>query len=168
MKNSLCPCQSGEKYSACCEPILTGKKPAATAEALMRSRYSAFVTGHIDYLEESLHPDHRAEYDSATTKKWASESEWLGLQILQTRKGGEEDQEGEIEFAASFRQKGGKALVHHEIGTFSRHNGRWYYVDGKAARDEPIRNEGPKIGRNDLCPCGSGKKYKKCCQSKTS
>ncbi len=28
---------------------------------------------------------------------------------------------------------------------------------------EPIRNRGEKIGRNDPCPCGSGKKYKNCC-----
>jgi SEC-C motif-containing protein len=165
MKDSLCPCQSGKEYSACCEPILTGKKPAPTAEALMRSRYSAFVTGHIDYLEKSLHPDHREGYDHASTKKWAAESEWLGLQIIQTREGGEKDQKGEVEFAATFRQKGEKKpLVHHEIGCFSRKEGHWYYVDGKSGKEEPIRNEGPKIGRNDNCPCGSGKKYKKCCQ----
>ncbi len=37
-------------------------------------------------------------------------------------------------------------------------------VEGsKRGKTQPIRREGPKVGRNDPCPCGSGKKYKKCC-----
>jgi SEC-C motif-containing protein len=159
---TLCPCQSGQNYDDCCGAIIAGRRAAPTAEALMRSRYSAFARGELDYLHDSLHPDHRGDHDPEATRQWAERSEWLTLEILSKQAGGEDDDSGTVEFAARFRQKGA-TLTHHEVGEFSRLNGRWYYVDGRTVTPGTVRNAEPKVGRNDPCPCGSGKKYKKCC-----
>ena len=75
---SLCPCQSGKDYDACCGAIIGGTQTAPTAEALMRSRYSAFVKGAVDYLKDSLHPDHRTDFDPMATKDLADNSTWQG------------------------------------------------------------------------------------------
>ena len=157
-----CPCRSGKEYEICCGPIIGGERVAESAEALMRSRYSAFTKGEIGHLKESLHPDHRSDYDPASTRHWAANSEWLSLEIVATGKGGEEDDEGTVEFIATYRQNG-TTYSHHEVGRFERLNGKWYYTDGKLVTPATIRNPGPKVGRNDPCPCGSGLKYKKCC-----
>ncbi|MET0094083.1 MAG: YchJ family protein [Sedimenticola sp.] len=159
---SQCPCGSGKVFDSCCGPVLSGEVPAATAEALMRSRYSAFVTGSVDFLTESLHPAHRHDHDAAATRRWAEQSDWLGLEIVSTEAGGEKDEEGKVEFIATFKEKG-MVRRHHEMSSFKKDQGRWYYVDGKLVMPETQVHEGPKVGRNDPCPCGSGKKYKKCC-----
>jgi SEC-C motif domain protein len=75
----LCPCGTGLAYSECCEPIIKGQRPAGTAEALMRSRYSAYVKVETDYIFESTHPKHREGYDHIGTKEWAEKAEWHGL-----------------------------------------------------------------------------------------
>ena len=51
-----CPCLSGMSYESCCEPLHREKQRAATAEQLMRSRYSAFALAEVDYLI-ATHPD---------------------------------------------------------------------------------------------------------------
>lgn len=129
----------------------------------MRSRYSAYVVKNIDYLGASLHPDHRGDWDRDGTRDWAENAEWLGLEIVSTEAGGEDDDSGTVEFIANMGNRGGKARKHHEISTFQRVDGRWYYVDGGPPKVDTVRHEQPKVGRNDACPCGSGKKYKKCC-----
>ena len=156
-----CPCASGQEYEACCGAIIDGTRDAPTAEALMRSRYSAFVKGKLSHLRESLHPDSRRDYDPVSTQKWSEQSEWEKLEVLHST-GGEHDDTGVVEFMATYRQKGAR-LTHHELAEFSRFQGRWYYVDGKLVSPGTVRNEGPRLGRNDPCSCGSGKKYKKCC-----
>ena len=128
----------------------------------MRSRFSAYVKRQYNYLGESLHPDHRHDYDPIATQRWADESDWLSLQVVNVANGGEEDDEGQVEFIATYREKG-VIQPHHEQGTFQRHKGDWYYVDGKLVPQATQRLETPKVGRNAPCPCGSGKKYKKCC-----
>jgi SEC-C motif-containing protein len=128
----------------------------------MRSRYSAFVCGEIEYLSESLHPQHRDDHDVAATRRWAGSADWLGLEIRATEAGGVDDTEGTVEFIASYRESG-VVRNHHEVSRFSKEDGRWYYVDGDVPKVETYRKEQPKVGRNDPCPCGSGKKYKKCC-----
>ena len=159
---SNCPCGSGKSYSLCCEPAHTGSIPADTAEALMRSRYSAFVKKCISYLGESLHPDHRKDWNEKDTKRWADNSDWLSLEILATEKGQSNDKEGVVEFAATYME-GGKKQRHHEISQFEKIGNNWYYVDGMTPKVATVRNDSPKIGRNSPCPCGSGKKYKRCC-----
>lgn len=159
---AMCHCNSDLDFDNCCGPVLSGEKPAVTAEALMRSRYSAYVCGEIDYLSESLHPAHRDDHDVAATRRWAEKADWLGLEIRSSTDGGEGDEEGEVEFIVSYRDDG-VVRNHHEIGRFKREAGRWYYVDGDTPKAETFVNDNPKVGRNDPCPCGSGKKYKKCC-----
>ena len=157
---SNCPCGSGESYAACCEPIITGKQPAETAEQLMRARYSAHVKVDVDFLYATTHPDYRENYDHKGTKSWAEKSEWQGLEILGTTAGGSTDDEGEVEFTARFRDTEG-VRNHHERGQFKRMKNKWLFTEGEMVKSQPISVT--KIGRNDPCPCGSGKKYKKCC-----
>lgn len=162
MKDDLCPCDSGKKYSECCEPIITGTGSAATAEALMRSRYTAYVKHEIEYIAHScVRETEENEIDMEETRKWSQESIWHGLKILRTEKGKETDTEGVVEFTADYTRKGIRD-VHHETANFKKINGVWVYNNGVLTTTTVVR-EGPKVGRNEKCPCGSGKKYKQCC-----
>ena len=157
---SLCPCGSGAEYSACCEPIIKGKKAAETAEQLMRARYTAHVVVAVDFIRDSLHPDYRKDYDHTATEKWAEKSEWHGLEIVDTKDGGPKDETGEVEFIARYRDKDG-IRSYHERGQFERKKKKWFFTEGEMVKGQPLSVT--KIGRNDPCPCGSGQKYKKCC-----
>lgn len=157
-----CHCGSGLAFEACCGPYISGAAVAPTAEALMRSRYSAYVEIAVDYLGDTLHATSRGDWDRNATQEWAEQGEWLSLDVLDVEAGGENDEEGFVEFSARFND-GGVEKVHHERSRFVKEDGRWYYVDGAIAKPGTYRKESPKVGRNDPCPCGSGKKYKKCC-----
>jgi SEC-C motif-containing protein len=157
-----CPCGSTIPYAECCGPVIAGERPAATAEQVMRARYSAYVKKEMDYILSSLHPDHRGDYDEKSTRAWAEKAVWQGLRIVQATAGGEGDEEGQVEFIASFSEDGVQQ-DHHELATFSRAGGAWHFVTGEMVRPKPVVRDAPKVGRNDPCPCGSGKKYKKCC-----
>ena len=159
---SLCPCGSGRPYEECCEPFIEGRQPAPTAEALMRSRYTAHTLNKYDYLNETVHPTIRDEADHEEMKKWSEAVEWDGLEILSTKEGSEADMTGEVSFEARYSVNGMPQTLR-EDAFFRRDDGRWYYVDGNVYGQEPYRRETPKIGSNEPCPCGSGKKYKKCC-----
>ena len=156
---NLCPCESGQPYAACCEPLIRGERQAESAEQLMRSRYAAYVHVETDYIFETTHPAHRQGYDHEGTRQWAESAEWEGLEIV-AAKGGPDDSDGQVEFIARFREKGVKK-AHHELAEFKKEAGRWYFTDGKSAPQRPLVSA--KVGRNDPCSCGSGKKYKKCC-----
>jgi SEC-C motif-containing protein len=158
---SDCPCGSGRPFEACCGPHISGATPAPTAEALMRSRYSAFVKADVDYLHDTLAPESRHDFDRAETERWARESRWQGLEI-HAAEGGEGDETGAVEFTARYVHKG-KPFAHRELSKFRKEAGRWVYVDGTVGAPPVEQRVAPKIGRNDPCPCGSGKKYKKCC-----
>ena len=106
--------------------------------------------------------DHRHDYDPVATQRWADDSDWLNLQVVSVTGGSERDNEGQIEFIATYREKG-VLHNHHESGGFLRYRNDWYYTDGKLIPQSTQQHESPKVGRNDPCPCGSGKKYKKCC-----
>ena len=156
---SDCPCGSGLVFTACCEPYITGKAAAPTALALMRSRYSAYAKGALDYLVTSCVGGDEG-VDREATKKWSERSEWLGLRILGTEKGGSSDDVGSVEFVATYVQ-GGLKDEHHERAKFVKKEGAWLYEEGEIV-PETITRAAPKVGRNEPCPCGSGKKYKKC------
>jgi SEC-C motif-containing protein len=158
---SSCPCGSGTGYTECCEAIISGSRPAETAEQLMRARYSAYTNASMDFIFESTHPEHRSGYDHEGTKVWAENSEWLGLEILSTQRGTVNDSIGEVEFIARFRDKDGADQEHHECGQFKRKEGAWFFTEGSMVKPRPLNVV--KIGRNDPCTCGSGSKYKKCC-----
>ncbi len=146
-----CCCGSGRPYEACCGPAVSGARAAASPEALMRSRYCAYARGEGDYLVDTTVPHRRVPEDADLIREHASSTEWLGLEILSSTESGDG---GAVEFKAYFRDGDG-IRVHHEKSRFVRLDGRWYYDEGTLYE--------AKVGRNDPCPCGSGKKYKKCC-----
>ncbi len=159
---TACPCNSGLPYASCCEPLIKGVTAAASPEALMRARYSAFAHQEMPYLLETLHPGQRSDYDEEGAAKWASESDWTGLEILDVKGDPATENSGSVEFRASYRRNGEKQ-EHHELAEFRKSKGIWYFFDGKMVSAGQYRREAPKVGRNDPCPCGSGKKFKKCC-----
>ena len=157
-----CHCGKGSSFESCCAPFLKKTKKPQTAEELMRSRYSAFVEGDIDYVMDTHDPDTRGQIDRDGTAQWAKESEWLGLEILEVEKGQAEDTFGRVDFCATYKLRGTQ-VDHRESATFRKHDGTWLFVDGEQIAGPPIKRDGPKVGRNDPCSCGSGKKFKKCC-----
>ncbi|MBP9681839.1 MAG: YchJ family protein [Bacteriovorax sp.] len=159
--SKTCACGSEKSYKECCEPYLLGTQKPSTAEQLMRSRYTAFAVGEMDYIYNTHHESTRKGLDMDGVKSWALNSEWLGLEILGTDKGSEKDSEGQVEFRCKFNFNG-KEQAHHELSTFTKENGQWFFVDG-VQKNNTVRRSEPKVGRNDPCPCGSGKKAKKCC-----
>lgn len=141
----------------------------------MRSRYTAHVLSQVDYIKETLVAKARNDFDAAATQRWAQESKWKGLEIKSVEQGGPKDDTGTVEFVASYERKGSQ-YEHHEVSTFRKNSkGRWEFVEGDAhehkdgeghhhhAKVETVVRDKAKIGRNDPCHCGSGKKLKKCC-----
>ena len=169
-----CPCGTDQTYENCCGPFLEGKKLPETAEKLMRSRYTAYTRADIEYIKMTMVPEARKTFDPVATKEWAIGSKWKGLKIVNTSKGGPSDTVGMIEFIATY-EKNGKGIDHHEVSQFRKNkDGQWLFVDGEGHEHnegeghhhhEPqvtYVREHSKVGRNDPCPCGSGKKYKNC------
>jgi SEC-C motif-containing protein len=157
-----CTCGNPGSFEECCAPILAGTRPAPTAVALMRARYSAYAHGNIDFVFDSLAPESRHDFDRPSAEQWSRQSKWLGLEVVRTERGGPGDRDGVVEFIARFEVQG-QAVEHHEVATFRNDEGRWLFVDGQLRKQEPFRRAAPKVGANDPCPCGSGKKWKKCC-----
>jgi len=152
-ESGSCPCGSGDDYRKCCGLYIeTGELPGRP-EQLMRSRYTAFVMGNSDYLQQSWHESTRPEQ-----LRLEQGVVWFGLQIVESQTGSADDNQGWVEFIAKFKGKG-RLQVLHERSRFMYEDGRWWYVDGQLYQPE----EAGKIGRNAPCPCGSGKKFKHCC-----
>ena len=126
---NLCPCGSTKPYELCCE-LYHKHKNAPTCEALMRSRYSAFVFGLVEYLYETTHPSHQnkklKEEIAFTCKALA----WTHLEVISVWQGGLNDKVGKVSFRASFVQEGKKGL-HVEHSRFKRFGKAWMYVDGE-------------------------------------
>ncbi len=119
-----CPCGSALPADDCCLPIIAGDRPAGTAEALMRSRYTAYTVGAVDYLLSSWAPSTRP-----ATLKLDGQQRWLGLKVLDIRGGGTEDVEGIVEFVARYKIAG-RGYRLHEISRFRRSTSGWHYLDG--------------------------------------
>ncbi len=133
--DSPCPCASGRRYDTCCGPYLAGTAVPQTAEALMRSRYTAHVRGDSDWLLATWHPaTRRARIDLDAQVRW------IGLQVLSTDSGGPGDTKGTVEFVARYRI-GGRAHRLHERSRFQRRNGDWVYVDGDLDPDAAQQQE---------------------------
>ena len=118
-----CPCGSGKAYVECCGRYHQHDAVATTAEQLMRSRYTAYVLADENYLLASWHSSTRPTSlklnDEQTTK-------WLGLKVVQTRQGTANDTDGVVEFIARYKING-KAYKLHEISSFIKENGQWFY-----------------------------------------
>lgn len=165
---SVCPCRTLDNnklsYTDCCEPFIVGKKKAPTAEALMRSRYVAYVVKNIDYIDTTQIMVENETFDKEEAKKWADSSEWNGLEIKRTQKGAGPDNTGTVEFVAHYKDRAsGTELRHHETSLFQKKDGAWMFKEGQIHGAQPVKRLEPKVGRNDPCSCGSGKKFKKCC-----
>lgn len=157
-----CPCGSGRNYDQCCQPYIDGQSYAPTAEALMRARYTAHTVANMDFLRDTHLESTRDDIDIELTRRWAERCEWLGLDILSTEQGQSGDSEGAVEFVAHYRERN-ERRQHRERALFDWVDDRWMYRDAAAPQIETSRRSQPKVGRNQPCTCGSGKKYKKCC-----
>ncbi len=153
----LCLCGSGIEYLQCCGLFHSGEKIPATAEALMRSRYTAYAMRNAAYLQETWDAIRRPETIDFSREK----IDWLRLEITDTKKGGIKDSKGVVAFKAFYMQDGEEHVMN-EISRFTKVNGRWFYLDGVI---KSIGKRGLQTyqGKNALCSCGSGKKFKRCC-----
>jgi SEC-C motif domain protein len=149
----ICPCGSKKQDRYCCGQYLLRKATPETAEQLMRSRYTAFCRGNIDYLIATLHPDKRTAKDRTELAKTINNTQWLGLTIINTLKGKKTDLTGCVEFEAVYKTNEPRQL--HERSQFIKNNGQWFYLEG-----DILPGTIPK--RNSPCWCGSGEKYKNC------
>lgn len=121
---NLCYCNSEKLFKDCCEPYLKGLKKAPTAEALMRSRYSAYATHQADYLVATTHVSQRNNYTREDILLWAISNSWQKLEVLKST-------ETTVEFKAYYLDQNKVAQIHHEFSTFKQEEGDWYYVDGQ-------------------------------------
>ncbi|WP_164651119.1 YchJ family metal-binding protein [Vibrio astriarenae] len=163
---TLCPCNSGKTYSQCCELIHNDHSNALVPEQLMRSRYCAHVLDNVDFVVATYHPSCHAQDDYDAIAE-SVHSDWVNLEVTHTQSG-QNDNEGFVTFKA-YLQQDGEEFCLEERSRFVRENGLWFYIDGTfpeatqsaAVAEKPATSD--KVGRNDPCPCGSGKKHKKCC-----
>ena len=159
---SKCPCGSELEYKECCEVYHLGSKTPETAEKLMRARYSAFAKNQIKFISESHKPG-TTDFNEKEATDWATSSTWKKLEIVKTEQGQENQTNGVVEFKAHYVDRDKKDIVHHEIATFSKAEDKWFYDEGQIVGHQPLTRATEKVGRNEPCPCGSGKKFKKCC-----
>jgi SEC-C motif domain protein len=148
-----CPCGSGKLFNICCQPYINMERPAPTAETLMRSRFSAFAIGNVEYLLFTRHSSTKMFDSRDDLQKSLESTEWCSLQVLSAN---QTDQTGEVEFVAFYREANNGYGQIHERSQFKQEGDQWFYVDG--VHLPPV-----KLQRNDLCWCGSGKKLKQCC-----
>lgn len=171
----ICPCGSDLHYEVCCALYIDAGLAAPTPEALVRSRYTAFTQANIDYVFRTSRGNAKKTFDRDAAIKWVENTEWVKLTITKTSPIKENDTIGYVEFIAEFKENGENDKVH-ERSRFEKINDTWYYTDGislsesrhchdehchECETERPIKKV--KIGRNEPCACGSGKKYKKCC-----
>ncbi len=148
---SPCYCGSGQPFERCCQAIILNHAQAHTAEQLMRARYSAHCTLDVAFILASWHPQSRQQQDAGAIEAFCRQNQWLGLEVIAHQV--LSPQEARVTFVARYRDEQGQARFHLEDSRFLREEGLWYYHSASY----------PEPQRNDPCPCGSGKKYKRCC-----
>ncbi|WP_153913176.1 YchJ family protein [Shewanella sp. TC10] len=152
-----CPCDKPSNYIDCCQPYHLGHKSAENVESLMRSRYSAFALHEFQYLLDTHHPDYINGLTLQVLAKGANETQWLGLDVVQSRQDPSIGT-GTVTFKAWYLNEGHIDAIY-ECSQFKCIDGNWYYTEG-----EQQQAQLPK--RNDKCICHSGKKFKACCMKK--
>ena len=120
-----CPCCSGKTYEECCKPFHIGEKFTSTAEALMRSRFSAFAIPNGKYLMETTSPSKRQFHNTKDLQQWGEINEWTNLEIVN------KPSLSKVEFKAFYTDEDGQKQVHHELSKFKMIQNRWYYVSGQ-------------------------------------
>lgn len=126
-----CYCCSDKEFEDCCQPFISETAKPATAEELMRSRYSAYAVCAGKYLLRSTHPSTRKFHDLKSIEDWAKSNFWQKLEIVSKSAGEAKDKTGIIEFRAYFLDENGEPQIHHERSNFRRELGKWFFVDGK-------------------------------------
>jgi SEC-C motif-containing protein len=160
-ESRACPCGSGKLFSACCLPVLKGERIPATAEELMRARFSAHATGDYAFLHRTYRPTAKLPF---VPEESNPTTQWTRL-VVHNHSIGRTPDLAYVEFSAYGLEQGVEHVLH-EKAEFVRENGAWTYT--RPLREGPAPVVGAKKpGRNDPCPCGSGKKYKHCCLLKT-
>ncbi len=119
-----CPCCSGKPYDDCCQPYHKKEKFPPSAEALMRSRFSAFAIPNGEYLWETTSPGKRKFHNKKSLQEWGEINDWTKLEIVDT------PSMNKVEFKAFYTDQDGNPQVHHELSTFKTIQNRWYYVSG--------------------------------------
>lgn len=120
-----CPCCSGNAYKDCCQPYHLKAKFPATAEALMRSRFSAFAIPNSEYLWETTSPNKRQFHHKKDLQEWGEINVWTKLEIV------DKPSANKVEFKAFYIDEDGNEQVHHELSKFKFIRNRWYYVSGE-------------------------------------
>ena len=154
-----CYCCSGLLFSKCCQPLLEGVASADNCLQLMRSRYSAYCCKKIEYIFQTYHPGQREANSKDQIAEFANSVHFVGLTISDWSQNlaSLSANGGSVSFVASY-------INNNKLETLSENsrfifNGQWYYFDGEITASAALN-----IGRNDRCPCGSGKKFKQCSQ----
>jgi SEC-C motif-containing protein len=129
---SPCPCGSNVIFIKCCKPFLIGKDLPKTAEQLMRSRYSAYTRANINYIVATQAGKAAENFNALEATQWALAAKWLGLKILKTEAGNEQDQAGKVEFVAAYKLNGAVQQIH-ELSEFEKIAEKWMYVAGKSS-----------------------------------
>ena len=122
----------------------------------MRSRYVAYTSGKIDYIKTTMCEAAVESFNPDEARAWSEAVKWLGLNVLESSQS--DENHGLVTFEATYIEEGHLCTLK-ECSQFKRIDERWYYVDGEN------QSSTKKIGLNQSCPCGSGKKYKRCCRS---
>lgn len=176
----LCPCGTKKQYSECCAIAHHNHANVTTPEQLMRSRYAAHVLGLVDYVVNTYHPSCNAQEQREAIQDSIA-SDWCKLEVIASSDG-KDSNEGFVEFNAYFNEDNQQYCLS-EKSRFIRQDNLWYYIDGEFSEQKEAQHQEQKkaelhasidqrlnqtiqnfkIGRNDPCICGSGKKFKKCC-----
>ena len=128
-----CDCGSLKDYGVCCGRFIDGHESAASAEALMRSRYTAFVRKNMDYIKETHDPQTKDQFDLASTKDWAHSVDFKSLEILRAEEAGNK---AVVEFRAIFQDIATKnQTIHHEVSKFRKQKGIWFFREGKVTSE---------------------------------
>lgn len=162
-EHSICPCCSGKNFADCCKDIIAGNKIAQTPLELMRSRYTAHVCKDMPHIVRTMRNKALKLFDPDKTKQeWFEQCEWTKLEIIDAPEINKHSKDGIVEFKAYYNFQGSEHILH-ERSKFMKLDNQWYYIAGQ--KKNPVIEASNKVGRNDDCICGSGKKYKKCCGS---
>lgn len=129
-----------------------------TPKELLEKRYQAFASGDVDFVLQTHHPETRDAIEEKAVEAWSKGSQWKGLEVSEVK---EEGDKTFIHFTVRYERKF-ETVNHTEWAEFRKEDGKWYYYDSEFPSPETIRRSDEKVGRNDPCPCGSGKKFKKC------
>ncbi len=154
---TTCLCGSGIEYALCCQPFHQQKSQPATAEALMRSRFTAYANKDEQYLLDTWDASKKPKSIDFTKE----DAIWTKLEIVKTKKGQAKDSKGIVEFKAYYRLDNEEHVMN-ELSRFVKTSGRWLYLDGLVKSVSKVNLQSNQ-GKNAPCSCGSGKKFKRCC-----